>query len=92
MQFSDPWWPETLGGVDYLHIHNANMKCRAQVPGTQSFPMPRSILKWSRYILPEHKNGKPDVLMVLMKSTEHTNIWLVICIYYFKNRYSIRKR
>lgn len=28
----------------------------------------------------EHKNGKPDVLMVLMKSRKHANIWLVISI------------
>lgn len=40
----------------------------------------------------EHKNGKPDVLMVLMRSRKHTNIWLVISVYYFENRYSIRKR
>lgn len=39
----------------------------------------------------EHENGKPDVLMVLMRSRKHSNIWLVISIYYFKNRYSVRK-
>lgn len=37
MQFSYPWWPETLRGVHSLHIHNVNTECRAQVACIHGF-------------------------------------------------------
>lgn len=78
MQFSDPLWQETLGSMDCIHICNANVVCRAQIPCTISndevdFKVVTVYITYSYMYraITEYKNGKPDKLMT---SRRHTNI------------------